>query len=321
MVACGPAERARTSQPALPSHAAPRRGADPALEARVRDAERALDTSFALDYNRPFEPRAEPPAEAMLLEACREGAARACWLALGVSVAGTERWREALRLVAEHCRAGHGMSCRALPLDHEYGNEETFADLPGAAGRTAPCHRRPAATDCQLDALRAECRAGFAASCLALARTPGEVDRAELAIQAAAHALEGCREGIVRDCQSYVYARTGDADANLTAYEHICRLSGRDCTWLAQELLQRGDRGAAREHYEQSCQYGVEQLPLTCLELARDYLAGRLDEPVAGRGQALLGWACGEIRRKAGADMLIQYRDCQGTAATAPTNR
>jgi hypothetical protein len=58
--------------------------------------------------------------------------------------------------------------------------------------------------------------------------------------------------------------------------------------------LELGDPGRARDVGEQLCQYGGDQSQYNCLMLGEYYVSGTLPEPVQGRGESLISWACSD---------------------------
>jgi hypothetical protein len=247
-------------------------------------AGRALSKRWPLDYRRPFvtEPEPQPEDETaanLYLEACREGDKPSCWIAATIDGAGIER---ATPHVLENCRAGDVMSCRALP------NHLPFGDAPGREGRSERC-QAPGKT-CDLAALRQECEEGFAFSCWWMFQAPPPADRLE------AHALPlaraGCRATIENDCRLLWSIDEASADDHKLSSDQLCPLRISECSGALTRYLKLGDLGRARDVAEQICQHGGEQSRYNCLGLGEYYVSGTLPEPVQGRGEALISWAC-----------------------------
>ncbi|MEO7732674.1 MAG: hypothetical protein ABIY55_17020 [Kofleriaceae bacterium] len=247
----------------------------------VAQAERALSTRWPLDYRRPFVIQPEDETAANLyLEACREGDKPSCWIAATMDGSGIGR---ATPRVLENCRAGDVMSCRALPSHLDFG------DAPGREGRSERCWGVPEKT-CDLSALRRECEAGFAFSCWWMFQAPPP-DKG-LAAHALPLARAGCRASIENECRMlWSSGDAGAADQKLSD-DHLCPLRIGECSAALTRYLKLGDFGRARDVAEQLCQYGGDQSHYNCLTLGEYYVSGTLPEPVHGRGEALISWAC-----------------------------
>jgi len=247
----------------------------------VAQAERALSTRWPLDYRRPFVTVPEDETAANLyLEACRQGDHPSCWIAATMEGAGIGK---ATPLVLENCRAGDIMSCRALPTHLDFG------DAPGREGRSERCSGAPKKT-CDLAALRRECEAGFAFSCWWMFQAPPPDN--ELAARALPLARAGCRASIETDCRLLWMLDEATAADHQLSQEHSCPFRIDGCSGVPERYLALGDLGHARDVAEQRCQYGGDQSHHTCLTLGEYYARGTLPEPVHGRGEALISWAC-----------------------------
>ncbi|MEO6772473.1 MAG: hypothetical protein ABI467_05550 [Kofleriaceae bacterium] len=237
-----------------------------------------------VDYARPLDgkPFARPDVAALYLQACRTGDRPACWIAM--ELAGHDE--EIRKLVEASCVAGDLLSCRALP---DAGSERA----PGAIARREECQSGAGQGSCSVEGLRAECLQGFPHACLALAEmSPSPPDGDALKVQAAELAAVGCAARIMDECE--IARMIGPDDQRLTARQTACSFQGT-CYGLAQAALRAGDRTAARDLLERSCQYGNDLM--ACSDLGVAYLSGKLEEPVPGRGKALAEWACAKIQK------------------------
>lgn len=261
----------------------------------VGSADRLLD-AWEPDYRRPVEQvtSSRTSAAAQFLEACRAGDKRSCWMAM--TLVDASGWQAAAALVERNCRAGDLMSCRALPAEH---HKLVFADAPGEVGRSWRCSQFNQVPACDLlgiASMRSECAAGFVASCWNLEfAQPPLPDRVEIGARIAGLAQEGCEQGLVDDCRALVRHATGDLE--VLASERLCALVGEHCPQLATARVERGEPVRARDALERGCQHPSKATLMVCLELGQGYLDAAYPEPVAGRGQALVDWACGEIAR------------------------
>jgi hypothetical protein len=245
-----------------------------------RQADEELRREEPLDLARPF--RAPPVdhdrAIAGYLDACHAGDKPACWIAM--TVAGPGAWHDAVAAVRRNCQTGDLMSCRALPED-DRGTPSS--DLPGAAGRAGICDDD---TACDRAALRRECDAGFAVSCVALGMShPTEPDRDGLTTRAAGLAVAGCDASVVAECR-LLLTLGSDAQTD-AARDRLCTLTDNDCR--ADDPLDA----------ERDCQYGAASA-YTCVELGAKYLRHTFPEPVPGRGQALVDWGCPQLAKLVG---------------------
>ncbi|MBX3156572.1 MAG: hypothetical protein KF773_11270 [Deltaproteobacteria bacterium] len=290
LVGCASAP-ASSPEPARPTPAAPR-PPDP-----VRAADPVLG-DWRPDYAKPFVGPDLDPDVFRAGTSDLDPGGRVCM--------GVERgpcWLEGLPL-ADQCRAGHRMSCRAMQVGDGVG-------LPGEAGRASYWCYREDFDKCDFEAIARECDAGFRWSCLHL---KGALHEFHLELVARIYdgpllalAREGCRQGISADC--YELERLGTPDDKLHAREEVCRRNTKGCDSLVDLLLERGEPERALRILERTCQRGE---PLACERVALGYQRGVWAEPVAGRGAQLLAWACG---RPAWSGYRI---DCATGARDAP---
>ena len=237
-------------------------------------ADRALRSDAPLDYERPFrEKPVDRSATAQLFHArCDGGDARACIVESELT--------GSLDVVAANCRNGDLMSCRALPLDD---GSAKFPDLPGAMSRAC-------STTCDAATLRQECTDGFAWACFKLGENDPSGDGDAMMAKYLKASVEGCRAGISINCGFAGLSK--DDLARIDAAKRLCELHLDRCGELATAYMAEHDTKNARDAFERACQYGNTSV---CLELGVKYTGGELTEPVVGRGQALIDWAC---RRK-----------------------
>jgi hypothetical protein len=274
----------------------------------VARAEQSLAQGRPLDYSRPFsyhEPQQSATAS-LYLEACRAGDKPSCWIAdeLGAS--------EAMALVRANCVAGDIMSCRAIPR-----GEAPEPETPGWAGRGPLCEKESPEADpeeklCGVDDLRRECLAGFPLSCWFAGGAPPELlsDREALAKRAGPLARAGCQARIDDECAN-IYNKYTDAETLLIA-ERMCPLAVHWCGVLSKHYRDKGELVRARDLAEQRCQYGRDRS--VCRELGADYANRIFPEPVPGRGEALLTWACSS-------DVAKERDDVCKARATKPHDR
>lgn len=259
------------------AHQVPGRGlVEPALP--VGRAEASLRRERPLDYLRPMVPKptARSESAALFHERCTRGEHDAC---------RTEAWLRfrtgndprVFDVVADQCRHGDALGCRALPPGYD---EARGVSLPGATSRRADCYPFPRSS-CAIDRLVEECDAHFATACDELATPPSMGIRTDVAARGRLYADESCAAGDPHLCIS----RPGDVAAN----ERACVYEDR-CNALALDAQEAGDRVRERELRELDCQYAGA--PERCAELAELYLLGILSEPVPGRAHALQAWAC-----------------------------
>jgi len=280
LIACG------APAPSAPMH---NRAAAPPASDLVRRAERALSDSLASDLRRPtLAPPYDPSGvRARFTEACRGGDAPSCWKAISIDGGDSA----ALELARQNCLAHDLMSCRGLPAF-------TADDAPGAAGRSRACQDSAIFGTCDPRALRRECAAGFAVSCQWLAAyAPRVADWDAIKARIAPLARAGCKAGIAAECRALVLEDSDDD--TLLALRQLCTLARDRCAVLGRRYLRTAERARARNAFERACQYEAKP-EASCLELGMAYLSGQLSEPVTGRGQALIDWACassGLLRR------------------------
>jgi hypothetical protein len=254
-------------------------------------AEQSLAQSVPLDYRRPFSGiDADRPATASLyLAACQAGDNPSCWIAqqLGSS--------QATQIVRRNCQAGDTMACRTI--SHR---EETGPEVPGWAGRAICQKGSPYAPadqqKCGAEDLRRECLAGFPLSCSRLAGISKEQlpDRDVLVARISPLSRAGCQARLDDECDMVDNYTTSE---KVVVAEHMCPLVINWCEVLSKHCQETGESARARDLAELSCQYGNNIS--RCRELGTKYANGIFPEPVRGRGEALLSWACdSEIARE-----------------------
>jgi hypothetical protein len=238
----------------------------------VARAERALAESQKPDLRRPFLAYDPGRVRDLYIDACRNGDGGSCSIA--ITVAKRSIPDSLLALVYERCRAHDLMSCRALPWDRTYPHDRA----PGSVGRSAAC--REGAVTCDREQLRRECAQGLPLSCSALVDLDPGLPAGEWADERGkALAREGCRTGIGAECRVLL----SDRAAGGFAATRLCELAREQCV--------ASEHPSPQEAFERACQYGDESA-WACAELGLRYLRGEFPEPVKGRGQALLDWAC-----------------------------
>jgi len=267
----------------------------------IAQADRALRQRWPLDYRRPFidEPYREDALQRLYIEGCRTGDKRSCWMAAmldGWSPSGA-----ATKQMIENCVAGDVMSCRAVPrrLDRGHGDNK-----PGSVGRSSACTYPDPDNGCDVTALRQECTEGFPDSCMDLSLAATDTDKDMLEERVRVLARAGCESGIKAECE--LVRRTGHGkDDFVFSQLHLCIL---DISWCDSfDLRERGDLAGARDSDERACQYPRDRT--FCVGLGQKYLEGVYEEPVPGRGNALLTWACND-------EFMQKYeRTCKARAA------
>lgn len=95
----------------------------------------------------------------------------------------------------------------------------------------------------------------------------------------------GCAAGVGREC---IAAQL--EDHSIVPRRMLCDLE-LACEPLGAFYAQQGQKELARNAYELACQYGMHPV-MGCLDLAARYLSHTFEEPVHGRAQALLDFAC-----------------------------
>lgn len=256
-------------------------------------ADQALEADAPLDYDRPFadKPYERTIAFELLVRACDAGHRSPCWKAL--AVAPEAKRSDIEQRVAKNCRAGDIWSCRAIRPDDT--TSPRYGDLPGAEGRKYACRADVPydAAHCRADVLQGECKQGFRLSCAILARqATSQQESDDTVARVNELAQQGCVADLIADCREI--ANEWPPDAQLEAARHLCKLSRTGCPVLARVLDTRGDHMQARDALEVACQYGNND---ACMELATAYIDRRYDEPVPGRGQALLDFECQRLER------------------------
>lgn len=291
LAACG--GRAATAPTSTPPPSSPTTtklpgNAAPAAATRA-SAERALQTDLPLAYEHPFDGKQTDRSETIKLfqVRCADGDEQGCIVESELmNVHAPARVSPA---VEKNCRAGHMLSCRALPFDF---GPARYPDLPGATSRSDACSRGVSAS-CDSEKLQRECKDGFARACLTLGLADTSAGGDALIAQSWKFSIEGCRAGIADDCE---YAKDPRNKAyQQEAAERLCDLRPSDCASLADRYTDMHETTKARDALERACQYGSVE---NCLDLGAHYLAGTMAEPVVGRGQALVDWACPKLLEK-----------------------
>lgn len=236
-------------------------------------AERSLKAGRPVDYDLPF--RGVPPLRSAVVlrfhQLCVRGDHRACWIEAQYSTARLSTGD--YTRVADNCRAGDRLSCRALPIPGP--GLPAYPDLPGAMGRGVEC-QTPASERCDEELLHRECAEGFRNSCLSI---PYDEEHAEAQHAAFKHlADEDCGHDIASGC----VRPEGSLEAR------VCELTD-ECFELGLSL-ESHDALGARNALERACQY--DQSQFVCATLAAHYIHHEWPEPVPGRGLALMKWAC-----------------------------
>jgi hypothetical protein len=260
------------------------------IVARVH-ADAALQELAPLDYERPF--KAKPwdrGATAKLFgDACQLGDKHACIIA--AQLVPLDESGESYRVVEANCLAGDLMSCRALPLDD---HAPRFRKAPGEMSRRVECQYPHVRAPCDPQALRAECIAGFPAACADIGFVvPPVPDADELQDRWPILSMDGCRAGIASECENVDSFRSDSIRFEMS--QRLCELRPDDCAGLGFVYKSRNDPTHARDSFERECQYGGAHQSASCAQLAGAYLDGTLEEPVPGRAQALLDWACPQL--------------------------
>lgn len=262
----------------------------PATTTLTLSAEQSLHADAAPDYDRPF--KAKPwdrhVTAALYLDRCNHGDRRACLI--HAQVLPLDDKGESYRRVEANCRAGDQMSCRALPLDER---RPRFPDAPGAISRRPNCQQYSSKDPCDAVGIREECLAGFPKACESIVFAhprPGDFEK--LFQSWPEQEVLGCAAGIEAECAMSVGFQKDEEE--LATLKFMCDLRPDDCDQLAMRYERLKDRPHQREMLEVACEYG--QRPWrSCIELGEGYLNHRFEEPVPGRGQALIDWGCREI--------------------------
>lgn len=315
LAACGPrVDKPGAAEPRPQMGSAAMVARNPAEDARrarntaVRRAEQALDDDSPLDYERPFvdKPIDRASTFGLLVDACRAGHKPSCWKAL--TIGGDKARPETVTFVAQNCRAGDKLSCRALPSDH--GSTLRFPELPGALGRSGACE--DGGDDCDIAALEKECEAAFVRSCdQARLLSRDENARDQLLARVVELGTQGCDAGLFDDCVA-IAGKVGP-EQQFEVDRQRCRLERRECRFLAQLMEKQGRSSDARDELERSCQYGG---PVSCLSLGVAYLDHKYPEPVPGRGQALIDHDCEFLRSRSLPDIDLVARTPECKRAT-----
>lgn len=287
LVACGGASPTRPAPAPLP---APNKTIDPhaAVVARAR-ADAHLHQGVPLDYARPFAEKAlDRSATAQLFgDACKLGDKHACIVESQLTT-GSDRFHS----VEANCVEGDQSSCQALPLDESVPR---FPKAAGSMSRRVECQKPTLAAPCDVAALHAECAAGFPVACDELQHAEPEqpMSAAEMTSWPRL-SFHGCQDGVASDClNAYQY---GTASDQLDVAQRACELRPEECYRLAGIQADHKETGA-RDSFERSCQYGGADGLRICLALGASYLDGTYQEPVPGRGQALIDWVCPKLAK------------------------
>lgn len=250
---------------------------------KPRDAKELAAAAVAgdtiLDYTRPFrsQPRGRERTVALLQEACGAGDKYSCRI-VAQMIDGPPR--VVFRTVAANCSRGDLMSCRVLPVDD---NEELFPDLPGATSRSPAC--KTAEGMCDRLSLRRECIQGFARACSVLA-TVNNADMESFDRRSYQLTVDGCRQGVLGEC-----SEASTLDTSVEPFKRMCDALDW-CDGLASYYKQHGQLDLSRAALERSCEYTGLGGTRACIKLASQYLDGTYVEPIVGRGQELLNFAC-----------------------------
>lgn len=268
-------------------------------------AERALHDDAPLDFERPF--NGKPYDRARTIELfharCASGDKQACIV--------EAQLLDDDATVKANCAAGDVMSCRALPVDE---NKPRFPDLPGEMSRRAECAQFDKAAACDIAVLRKECTDGFPEACNRLMSSKSQPDDVnELAAQVAKLAMQGCRAGIASECAMIGFSRNETDE--LRSAERLCDLRRDGCAQLSAIYERAHDSTNARDALERACQYDATSAVGSCMHLGLAYLDGNLKEPVVGRGQALLNWACAKSLERSGGKQSKRTADLCKRAA------
>jgi hypothetical protein len=250
----------------------------------LEEANRLLHDDAPIDYERPIKqkPWDRSAAAQLFHDNCQAGDKAAC--IVEAEILPVEARASALTAIETNCRAGHLMSCRALPSD---AHKLLYPDLPGAMSRRPECHRLGQPAPCDVGMLRNECMEGFSIACIiAAAVEPPLPDSDALSARGDVLSVEGCRAGIAINC---VVAAGSDEDV-LKSAERSCDLHREYCVDVAVFYEQRNDPLRVREAKERACEYSSGWWE--CISLGNDYLDHKLEEPIHGRGQALLDYGC-----------------------------
>lgn len=256
-----------------PEPASVLRPAPPPSRPRV-DLAAAADAAFARSLQLDFEaPVANGTgllahhqrASRMYRAACLDGHPRSCWMAVYTSRVGYEEGpidSEIREQLHAHCDRGHKLSCRALQdLDPgSQGLEPRTLFPPGCPDRNCePTMRR----------FFEECDRGYAWSCY-LATDPydlGDPLRARYDVLA----VEGCRQGLLLECQILLESEEHAALAEI----QFCQI-GRRCHWRTGAPRHEGVVAA----WERECQMAGGR---ACHKLLGMYWMRSQPEPFPGR--------------------------------------
>lgn len=256
------------------------------------------DDAFAAlqrpDYRRPFkgQPDLVLRASELYLEACRAGDRRSCWVSKELRYS-----KPAIALMSDNCRAGHLMSCRALPPTVD------DATLPGHAGR------RCNTGECR-EIFKEECQKGFPRSCFELESEEG-ADVTALRARETELATEGCRAGVLDECRFLdIIAR--DEKLSRLVWTQLCQLSVGSCN------NRRFDRQIeARDLLETACQHG-RHLEIRCALLLSRYVEGTFSEPAPGRAGAIATFLCGAGTEPAACLEALRRKEVEKRPAPTP---
>jgi hypothetical protein len=258
---------------------------DALLVVRARHALRDLPADFARPFSGMYD---SSRVQRLFVDACGLGDRSSCLIAVSISKDPDSTPVDAK--IRSNCLSGDMMSCRGIMMRRD-GNP-TMDGAPGEVGRSAGCVQRKyePKSPCDARVLRRECTVGgFAWSCWQLVYIFSPDDWKALLARAAELGEVGCRAGIYLECQTILRTHVGGKPLQ-TAIEQVCHLL-RNCWDVARGLDRAGHREAAARMHERTCQYSDRPIP-DCLELGNAYLDHSIPEPIPGRGQALVDWAC-----------------------------
>lgn len=236
--------------------AAPIMGSAPSTTVSAEEANRVLHDDAPLDYKRPLDgkPWNRSATTQLFHDNCKAGDKQAC--IVEAELVPRDARAAVYAIIGEHCRAGDRMSCRALPR-HDSDDDK---------------------------ALRKDCDAGFPGACIELAANePSDADA--ISRRAQELAKQGCAAGIALEC--------GMVIGDIRSAQRLCDLQRVECEALGILYERQHDLIHAREERERACQYRGHD-PWSCIGLGNDYLDHKLEEPIPGRGQALLDYGCRE---------------------------
>jgi hypothetical protein len=263
--------------PTAPGHHPIHDATAPDVAALVRRADEAFVAFQAPDYQRPFTPGPDVPAQisSLYLEACLAGNHRSCWLSDAFSPS-----RRAKMMVRRNCLAGDLKSCRAIS---EEWRSEPDKRLPGWAGRTLACDT----PQCR-HARRQECAGGFPTSCEE-SEFPIPYYQMPYHRRLIERALEGCLEGILAECR-WLMSTSSDGEAAIVGARQLCMMTMTECS-----QARTNDPVNDRDLLEHACQYGHgDEQATACRYAEAGYYVPELNypEPYPGHARKLAEWNC-----------------------------